>query len=559
MRVVTPPAGVSETARERYRYRSAAENQLAPIATAAAWPFFAEQYGPRWLFGILPGALRANGRRFAKRIQFAVQRATFRLEKRAAFRSLFPAGETPPFADDARGGSDAAFAFYRIAALNPVVLQQERSLASLRERIALDVPRIETRFAARGRALDLAAEAAHGRLFAVDYRLIQRALGNGRLRDSRWRNKYLASPIAVFLEAPGFHDGCELVPLAIQVDHPKAPGHNPVYTPDDGDAWRIAKAFFEAADSDFQSLATHPGRTHMALSAFCLAAARQLAPNHPVSVLLRPHTRYTLASAKPAYDYFVNRKHAYYETHSGTLEVDRNLARLDHEQRPFRDFAPLRDFARRGVLTAPADYPYRDDALLWVAALERFVREYLDAHYACDEDVQGDAQLQAFAVELMDPRFGNLRGLFEDDRLATRAQLADLLAQLLFTAGPFHAAVHFGSSYYYRYAPVFPSSACRPPLARGEAADLASFLRLLPPVSEAAEQFADNSLDVFRYDRFGDYRRYALGSAPGAQRAIENLHGALAEIERSIAERDAKRMLRSDFMKPSLVPNSANI
>lgn len=543
-----------------YRYRSGAENQLAPVATAAAWPWLAEAYALSWLLGILPRAARLYFHKLLMRARFFVQRVTLSFDKLAAYSALFPRGKLPDFVADPRGASDAAFAFYRIAAPNPALLQQERDLAALQSRIPFERARIERRFAEHG-GCNLEAEAARGRLFAVDHRLVQQALGWQRKRDSRWRAAYLPAPIALFLERPGFHSGCDLVPLAIQIDQRDSGSFNPVYYADEPDpeAWKIAKAFFEVADSNVQDLVVHNGRVHMGLSAFCLATPRRLSAGHPIYQLLRPHLRCMLATAKTAYDDYTDPDDDFAGRFAGTLEIDRNLVTLDATARPFRELAPLRDFAQRGVASEPADYPFRDDALLWLPVIGRFVREYLDATFASDDDVLRDAELQAWAYELMDPQQGNLKGLFEGGRIERKEQLAEVLAQLLFTVGPNHALQHFGSFHYYRFAPIFPPLASRPPLAANETPTPAVFLALLPPIDAALEQFTLDQIGQFRYDRFGDYRRYPLGRFAAAQPAIERLQAGLAEIERVIADRASKRMFRSDFMKPSLVTNSANL
>ena len=142
--MATAEKGALTQALRGYRYRSSAENQLAPIAIAAAWPWLAEQYGLGWGIGIIPRVLRALVWQRAKQLRFALQRVGLRFEKLAAYSEFFPRGATPDFAETPeaatpeiaetpRGATDAAFAFYRIAGPNPLMLQQEldrRSKAS---------------------------------------------------------------------------------------------------------------------------------------------------------------------------------------------------------------------------------------------------------------------------------------------------------------------------------------------------------------------------------------------------------------------------------------------
>src|SRR5438093_1000520 len=120
-------------------------------------------------------------------------------------------------------------------------------VAALRARIPLPMERIEARLQrVLGQHVCLEEEARNSRLFVVDFRLLLRAVQSVRptaSRDSRWRQKYLPAPIGVFLARSDRASG--LLPLAIQIDQPQSPSeYNPVYTPDDGWGWIVAKPYF---------------------------------------------------------------------------------------------------------------------------------------------------------------------------------------------------------------------------------------------------------------------------------------------------------------------------
>jgi arachidonate 15-lipoxygenase len=547
-----------ERARNRYQYRDEEDNQLHPIPVAKSWPWRAELYGPSWALPLVPLYLGAYANRVRNGLRFALQKLTFRFDKLQAYQQLFPGG-MPPYT--AKWNGDALFAYCRVAGANPLGLRRESSLEALRRRIPFEPKRSEAWLQQQlQREVSLDAEAREGHLFSVDFELIQRALPRSRTRDSRWREKYLPAPIGVFLEAPGVHQDSALVALALQIDQVQpTPEPNPVYYPDDGWGWRIAKLYFEVADVSFNAACGHVLRTHLQMEPFCLATARQLSGDHPVSVLLRPHLRFTLAANRGAYKSFIDRSKTYFDFYAGRLEETRQIAIQSYLQTDFLDLGLEADLARRGVDRTPTDYPYRDDARLWLDPIHEFVASYLRAFYDSDSGVVGDEELQAWFGELVAPHLHTPRRLVPGNRLDTRGKLVDLLAQVLFIAGPGHASQHYPSTHYYRYAPVFPGAAYSPPPWKGGLVHEARHRNTLPPIRSASRQFTYNTFLNYRYDAFGHYERHALGSLPQAKEPIRRLQERLAEVERDIEERGRTRPLPYDFLRPSRVPNSINI
>lgn len=545
--------------RKEYVYRGKEDNALAPIAVAERVPW-RESYAPSWLIHFVPGYLKAHLHLALHWLWTLGQHVLFRFDKLRAYRALFFSG-LPAFASLA--DSDEAFAYRRLAGANAVSLTQEKSLANLRARLPLDIQRVEGWLEdAFGRSVDLDAATEAGHLFVVDFRLLQSALPRDRTRDSRWRPTYLATSIGVFLELPGVDGHADFVPLAIQIDQTQPDDEpNPVYYPDDRWAWRIAKAFFEAADVSFHTGAGHIYRTHLLLEPFCMATPRQLPESHPIFILLRPHTRFTMPANAAAYKYFTSRSETYYKLYSGTLEETRNISIQDYLARDFRQLNLRRDLEARGVMRQPSSFPYRDDALLWLEPIEQFVRRYVEACYADDDAIGSDVYLQKWAEELMDPNRGAVRRLVEDECLDTRDKLIELLAQVIFTAGPGHASQHYAGNFFYRYSPGAPAASHTSPPWKASERDEARWLQTLPNISLSRLQYAYNSFANFKYDRFGSYERYPLGTRPEAREAIEELRSALVEVQKKIDARntDGSRLLEYPFLSPSEVPNSTTI
>jgi arachidonate 15-lipoxygenase len=394
----------------------------------------------------------------------------------------------------------------------------------------------------------------------ADFRLLLKAVQWEREtpRDSRWGQKYLPAPIGVFLAPSDTASG--LLPLAIQIDQPQPNSeYNPVYTPDDGWGWIIAKAYFEAADVTWQSGFGHVFSTHLVMEPFCMATPRQLPPRHPVRLLLQPHTRFTLTTNQAGYRYLIDRSKLYNEIYTATLEQLRTVAIQAYIEHGFIDLQLEADLARRGVQDAPACYPYRDDLRLWLKPIQDFVRAYVETFYSDDAAVQADDALRAWKEELTDPARGAVRELVPGDRLDSRQKLVDLLAQVLFTAGPGHASQHFSAVHYYRYTPTFPAAAYAPPPRRSDPLDFAAWLSMLPSIDRASDQFRSNTFTNYRYDRFGSYGRFPLGSLPQVRQPIARLQADLADVERVIQQRQATRLFPYEFALPSRVPNSINI
>ena len=495
--------------RRAYTYRPEKENQLWPVCIPESLPC-RERLRPWWKLRFLPGWGGAYLNAGIKRLFFLLQRLTFRFDKVKAYGQLFN-GSLPEYVDGA--DRDDHFAWRRIAGPNPLSLRQEVDLDALRRKIPFDVERVEHRLSRRlGRPISLAEEAGAGRLFACDFRLMQQALrpkeqsghppshslkGVKHLRDSRWRPKYLPAPIGVFLELPGFYERIDLVPLAIQIDQPQAV-EQPVYYPDDEVrrdwGWKIAKLHFETADQVFHAGCGHVLRTHLTMNPFCMATLRQLPPDHAVHTLLQPHTRFTLATNDAAYKFYVNRKKAYAKFYSGKLEEYRRVSILSYQAKSFLELSLPAELESRCLNDAPKIYPYRDDARLWLRPIRDFVAEYLDAFYADNAAVRVDAPLQAWKNELVEVECGGVRGLVPEDCLDTKKKLVDLLAQVLFIAGPGHASQHFAEMYYYRYPPAFVGSAYAPPPQWEHEADKARWLRTLPPIGPATTQFVYSTL-----------------------------------------------------------------
>jgi len=197
---------------------------------------------------------------------------------------------------------DKAFAAQRVAGANPLVIEKVETLPS-------HFPVTEAQFqAVMGQQDSLARAGSEGRLYMADYAV----LDGLETSDFPGGQKYVCAPLALFAvpsqvavpsqDAKPRYGGnkSSLVPVAIQC-HQQPGSNNPIFTPPPAGtpqsckwSWMMAKTIVQIADGNYHELISHLGRTHLLIEAFAIATERQLAPNHPVGLLLRPHFEGTL-------------------------------------------------------------------------------------------------------------------------------------------------------------------------------------------------------------------------------------------------------------------------
>jgi arachidonate 15-lipoxygenase len=540
--------------RAEYEYLSPdyRENPLTPIAVAGKFPF-SEQYGLKWALPYLPQLLRSL-------IDTAWKKLTLRrAPKMRAYKEIFSAAmglPQPPEVDNYR--RDSAFARNRIDGPNPLLLARVPDAASLAARMPITDAQF-TQVMGAGRTL--ADELRDGNLFLADYTLLEQSLLPPLpiKRDTRWREKYLPAPVALFCHRPDVDPFCTLVPVAISIDQNGARDPNPLYLRGGGDGWDLAKTFVEIAEFNLQAMSSHIYRHHYLAEPFSVSAHRQLSTDHPLYVLLEPHLAYTLAVNGAAFDLLKKPGSVFDEIYAGELSETRQIMITSYNTWTVRQQAFDADVAARGVTELPAEFPWRDDSKLWIAPIRRFVDAYVRLWYREDRAVVRDWELQAFVNELQAEDGGRLRGLLATPRLETVDALIEMLAQFLFTTGPGHAAIHYPQSDYFTYIPAFPGAAYQPPPENGDPITPERIVATLPPFAVGADQFQNNQIANYRYDRFGDYSAYSLSRVKEAATAIAQLQTDLAEIERTISERNTRRPRPYLYVLPSLVPNSINI
>ena len=66
---------------------------------------------------------------------------------------------------------------------------------------------------------------------------------------------------------------------------------SPVYSPEDGDLWTLAKEGFQVTDYAYVEMVEHLLKTHLMMEPFCVCLLRYLSKMHPLHQLLKYHCR----------------------------------------------------------------------------------------------------------------------------------------------------------------------------------------------------------------------------------------------------------------------------
>ncbi len=224
----------------------------------------------------------------------------------------------------------------------------------------------------------------------------------------------------------------------------------------------------------------------------------------------------------------------------------------------FPDTLVARGVADRDALP---DYPYRDDALSLWEEIHTWVRDYVAIYYFDDGDVAGDYELQAWAQELTTA--GKIQDLGEGapgapTSIATRAYLARLLTQIIFTASVQHAAVNFPQHTIMSFTPAMPLAAYAPfPAPPGQPATQP--LDVLPPLQRGLlQQAVGTALGGIHHTVLGEY---------GGQLALVQVQGALLDFQKRLQALERKINAENQLgartpyttLLPSAIPQSINI
>jgi|GEM_PF-699265 len=457
--------------------------------------------------------------------------------------------------------TDYAFTAQRVAGANPLVLEK---CSVLPDHFLVTNDHYQS---VMGTDDSLQRAQQEGRLYITDYAVLE-ALEPGTFPDAQ---KYVYAPLALFA-VPA--DGCSLMVVAIQC-HQQPGVDNPIFTPPPQGspqsahwAWQIAKTIVQIADGNYHELISHLGRTHLLIEPIVVATYRQLAPNHPLSVLLRPHFEGTLFINNAAVSGLINDGGTVDAVMSGTIESSKKMSVKAVKGFPFgfNDSMLPATLTKRGVDNSDQlpDYPYRDDALLLWEAIHDWVDSYLGLYYRSDQDVVEDTELQAWLQEMMAEDGGRMIDIGETSvdqgtaSLRTKAYLTDMITLIIFTGSAQHAAVNFPQSAYMTYIPNLPLAGyCPAPTSTN--ATTQDYFNLLPSLKQAETQMnMTYLLGALYYTQLGEYGD-AYFTDTRVETPLKIFQRRLDEIGIMINDRNSTRPTFYNFLHPNKIPQSINI
>uniref|UniRef100_A0A8D2MNZ3 Uncharacterized protein n=1 Tax=Zonotrichia albicollis TaxID=44394 RepID=A0A8D2MNZ3_ZONAL len=388
-----------------------------------------------------------------------------------------------------------------------------------------------------GGGTDLGKELQEGRIFIVDYKVLEDIP-----TDTIYgRQQYIAAPLCLL------HQGTDglLRPIAIQLSQTPGP-QSPIFLPSDDEwDWLLAKTWVRNADFYSHQLLTHLLRTHLFGEVFAIATLRHLPTCHPLFKLLMPHFHFTLHINTLARSVLINQGGLIDKGSGVTYEGLLLVVQRGLEQVTYTSLCLPDDIRHRGMSHVP-NYYYRDDGMsLWEGG----------------PAVSGDTELQAWVMDIFTNGFLGRTSSGIPSSLQTVVELIKFLTMVMFTCSVQHAAVNNGQYDLGAFVPNAPSSMRHPPPSEKGRAFLQHFLDTIPEVATTANilvalillssQLKDRRL-------LGQYPEEWFTEAE-PRRLIRAFQGRLEEIRDRIEERNQQAELRYNYLNPLETENSISI
>ncbi len=444
---------------------------------------------------------------------------------------------------------DREFARQRVAGMNPRTIELVTDLAKQVPHRMRPKPE-DMKRPLGGEEITLEELVKEKRLFVCNYE----HLHGLETKSGRW----YAAPIALFAwrthTANGDREIERLVPVAITTGQDQ---NSPAYLPNHNEDWLVAKFFVQNADALHSDYWNHLVQYHFICAPFVISTHRQLPSSHPMFKVLLPHFQFALNVNEQFLQ--LSARSLYRKVMPFTPSGQSDLFRRAYDDWSFIGTGFREELESRGVLDPNVlpDYPYRDDGLLVLDAVETFAREYVEHHWDEDAAVAGDMRLQAWAQELAGTNSDEGHVKDFPATIEDRKTLADVLTRILMIFGPGHASVHSPSADYAIFTPNMTNSLYRAPTmstTTGEQPATGQVLRTyLPPRRRLRSTFMLHyAITNIRWGQFSGFgEEYDDESMKIAARLTRRLN----DIEQELNARNRERMHYFEVDYPYLVPS----
>ncbi|XP_035992931.1 polyunsaturated fatty acid lipoxygenase ALOX15B-like [Fundulus heteroclitus] len=397
----------------------------------------------------------------------------------------------------------------------------------------------------------LAQEMKKGNIFLCDYNLLD-AIETKKIGDKK---DYLVAPLVLLLKTPDD----ELKPIAIQLKQTPA-ADNPIFLPNDGDDWLLAKIFVRSAEFHLHQLNFHLLRTHLLAEVFAVSLLRNLPMVHPLYKLLIPHTRYTLHINVLARNKLISTDGVFPQIsasgENGMLQIlRRSLSSLTYKSLCIHD-----DIKERGMENIPNFY-YRDDGCRLWDILQSYVEGILNLYYKDDQEVKNDTELQKWIREIYANGFLQQQSSGIPQRFNTVSELVKFVTMVIFTGSVQHSAVNSGQFDFGGWMPNLPSTMrCPPPTKKGNVTE-DTIMAALPDKVTTRKTMDTLLLLTRKYSDFLCFGKYPEEHFTEKEplKLIEKFQEDLTKLSEDIKDRNKKLPIPYTYLDPEKVENSVAI
>ncbi|KAM6893956.1 polyunsaturated fatty acid lipoxygenase ALOX15B-like [Xenentodon cancila] len=359
---------------------------------------------------------------------------------------------------------DDFFGYQFLNGINPLLIRQCKALP---EKFAVSRDVVPTK------------EMEKGNIFLCDYKILDGVETN----IINNKKQYLAAPL-VLLRL----DDKKMKPIAIQLK--QIPGEdNPVFYPNDGFDWLLAKIIVRSADFNLHELDSHLLRTHLLAEVFGVSLRRNLPMVHPVYKLLIPHFRYTLFINTLARVRLISEDGIFTKFAASGGDGMMTIMKKSLKVLTYRSLCIKDDIKDRGLKDVPNFYYKEDGEDLW-NIFHRFVEEMLDFYYKDDDQVKQDGEVQDWISDIFKHGFLYNKKSGIPEKFESRAELVKFVTMVMYTCSAQHSAVNTGQYEFYGWMPNGPSTLQLPlPTKKGKATEetiLATFPNIKTTVNAMA-------------------------------------------------------------------------